>query len=116
MKRHRSIGTVVLVGAALALTAPAAQARPLGIVSAASSVGAGVAPAATVNLPPDRVDGLGSRRLPTVPTPTVVVRTAAKDSFNWTDAGIGAASGLGAGLLVLAATVARGRRREPLSA
>jgi hypothetical protein len=116
MKHHRSIGTVLVVGAALALTAPAAQARPVGILAAASSVGAGVAPAATASLPPDRADGLGSGRLPTVPTPTVVVRTTTNDSFNWTDAAIGAASGLGAGLLVLAATMARGRRREPLSA
>lgn len=86
---RRIIRPAVAAAAALAIAAPAAQARPF-----ADSVGA-AAPA---------------------PQPTVIVRTTTSGGFNWTDAGLGAASGLAAGIVALGGAMAvRGRRRVALS-
>jgi hypothetical protein len=132
---------VIAAAAVLAVAAPAAQARPFDgpAGNAAASVRAtngGVSPIVAslppdrvdrigsagasagepVALSPDRADGLGSARLPTVPQPTVVVRTTTSDAFNWTDATLGAASGLAAGIIAVGAAMAlRGRRRVALS-
>ncbi len=44
-----------------------------------------------VVLSPDRQDGLGSARLPTMLTPVVIVRTVSSRGFDWVDAVVGAA-------------------------
>jgi len=86
---RRIIRPVVAAAAVLAIAAPAAQARPF-----AGSVGAAT-PASQ---------------------PTVIVRTTTDAGFSWTDAGLGAASGLAAGIVALGGAVAvRGRRRMALS-
>ena len=86
---RRIIRPVVAAAAVLAIAAPAAQARPF-----IGSAGA-AAPASQ---------------------PTVIVRTTTDAGFSWTDAGLGAASGLAAGIVALGGAMAvRGRRRVALS-
>ena len=63
-----------------------------------------------VRLPPDRADGLGSARLPTMPTPVVLVRTVSSDEFDWLAALIGAAAAVVCGAFAAAARVVRARR------
>jgi hypothetical protein len=60
-----------------------------------------------VQLPPDRADGLGSARLPTMPTPVVLVRTVSNDEFDWVAALIGAAAAIVCGAFAAAARVVR---------
>lgn len=86
---RRIIRPVVAAAAVLAIAAPAAQARPF-----TGSVGA-AAPTSQ---------------------PTAIVHTTTDGGFNWTDAGLGAASGLAAGIVALGGAMAvRGRRRVALS-
>jgi hypothetical protein len=116
----RIIRPAIAAAAVLAVAAPAAQARPFDVSTGNAAAGVratnGAISPAVASLPPDRADGLGSSRLPTVPQPTVVVRTTTSDSFNWTDAALGAASGLVAAIVAVGAAMAlRGRRRVALS-
>jgi hypothetical protein len=60
-----------------------------------------------VVLPPDRQDGLGSARLPTMPTPVVIVRTVPGGGFAWVDAAVGAAAAIAFVLVAAAARLAR---------
>jgi hypothetical protein len=60
-----------------------------------------------VQLSPDRADGLGSARLPTMPTPIVIVRTEPGSGFDWLASGIGAAIAIAAVLVVVAARMVR---------
>jgi hypothetical protein len=60
-----------------------------------------------VQLSPDRADGLGSVRLPTMPTPVVFVRSVPSHSFEWLDAFIGSAVTAAFLLVVAAARIAR---------
>lgn len=60
-----------------------------------------------VQLPPDRADGLGSARLPTMPTPVVIVRRVPSQAFDWLDAFIGAAVAGAFVFVVVAARIAR---------
>jgi hypothetical protein len=138
----RIIRPAIAAAAVLAIAAPAAQARPFfgssgsgGGVQAgavritptplatlppdrADRIGDNSTQAAPVTPPPDRADGLGSARFPTEPQPTVVVRTTTSSSFSWTDAAVGAASGVViVALIGLGTAIAlRGRRRMALSA
>ena len=109
---------VIAAAAVLAVMAPAAQARPFAdSANAAAAVRAtnGAISPTIASLPPDRADGLGSTRLPTVPQPAVVVRTTSSGDFSWADAGLGAASGLAAGIIAVGGAMAvRGRRRLAL--
>jgi hypothetical protein len=122
-----AIGTAAM----LALMSSAAQARPLTFTSSsapssavvqlspdrADHIGA-LAPGTPTPLAPDRVDKIGTDQQPTPPTPPVtrvVVRTT-DGGFDWLDAAIGAGSALALVLVASAGLVARGRRREPLSA
>ena len=66
-------------------------------------------------LPPDRVDQIGTTQQPTPSTPTVIVQTTG-NSFDWLAAAIGAASVIVVMLLGAAALAARGRRHVTLSA
>jgi len=67
-------------------------------------------PNAPVQLPPDRADGLGSARLPTVPTPITVVRTVPTGGFDWLAAVSGAAIALALVLVAGAARLVRTHR------
>jgi hypothetical protein len=139
--KTRTLRLVAVAAGALALTAPAAQARPwvapggggnpsavlTNVTTPSTPVASlppdradriGVQPVVVtppVRLSPDRADGLGSARLPTVQTSTVIAGTSSR-SFDWGDAAVGAAAGLGAALVAVAAMAARGRRRVPLQA
>jgi hypothetical protein len=112
--RINSLAAVVIATAAIAMatTAPAALADP----PTANPQGAAVAgPKAaddgrSVALPPDRADGLGSARLPTMPTPVVIVRSESTRGFDWMDAGIGAVVALAGVLVLAAARLARAER------
>lgn len=87
----RVFRTVIAATAVLAIAAPAAQARPFAAATDA---------AATT----------------TVRQPAVIVRTTTTTAFNWTDAGVGAVSGLAAGVIAAGGAMAvRGRRRVALS-
>jgi hypothetical protein len=70
-------------------------------------------PVSLVTLPPDRVDGLGAMRLPTEPTPLVILRTSARSEFDWTAAALGAATV--AILAVGAAATRAGRSRRTIT-
>ena len=124
----RTIRLAIGTAAILVLMSQAAQARPLGYSGTyhpsstvvtlspdrADHIGA-VAPVTPTPLAPDRVDKIGTDQQPIPPVTRVVVRTT-NGGFDWTDAAIGAGSVLTLVLIASAAMVARGRRREPLSA
>lgn len=124
----RTIRLAIGTAAMLALMSQAAQARPLGYTGTyrtsssvvqlspdrADHIGA-VVPVTPTSLAPDRVDKIGTDQQPTPPVTNVVVRTT-NGGFDWIDAAIGAGSVLTLVLIGSAALVARGRRREPLSA
>jgi len=57
--------------------------------------------------PPDRADGLGSARLPTMPTPVYVVRTVPDQSYDWMAAVSGAAAAMALVLIAAAARLVR---------
>jgi len=69
-----------------------------------------LAPDAPPQLPPDRVDGLGSARLPTVPTPITVVRTVPAGGYDWLAAVSGAAIAMALVLIAGAARLVRTHR------
>lgn len=124
----RTIRLAIGTAALLALMSSAAQARPLTLTSSsapttpvvqlspdrADHIGA-VASVTPTPLAPDRVDKIGTDQQPTPPVTRVIVRTT-DGGFDWVDAAIGAGSALALVLVASAALVARGRRREPLSA
>jgi hypothetical protein len=124
----RTIRLAIGTAAILVLMSQAAQARPLGYSGTyrpsstvvtlspdrADHIGA-VAPVTPTPLAPDRVDKIGTDQQPIPPVTRVVVRTT-NGGFDWIDAAIGAGSVLTLVLIASAAMVARGRRREPLSA
>ena len=124
----RTIRLAIGTAAMLALMSSAAQARPLTFTSSsapstpvvqlspdrADHIGA-VASVTPTPLAPDRVDKIGTDQQPTPPVTRVIVRTT-DGGFDWIDAAIGAGSALALVLVASAALVARGRRREPLSA
>jgi len=66
-----------------------------------------------VQLPPDRADGLGSARLPTMPTPVVMVRTVTDRSLDWWAVVGGIALG---GAVVLITAAARLVQRQRVAA
>lgn len=66
-----------------------------------------------VALPPDRADGLGSARLPTMPAPVVIVRSESVGGFDWLDASIGAAVAMACVLVIAAARLTRADRPLP---
>jgi hypothetical protein len=69
------------------------------------------APGSTrVQLPPDRADGLGTARLPTMPTPVVMVRTVPDNRFDWMAAVSGAAVAVALVLVTGAARLVRAHR------
>lgn len=107
---NQAVSRLAALAMVWALVAPAvAQADAVLPPDRADRIGA--APiTAPVQLAPDRVDGLGSRRLPYVPVPTVIVRTTGTSGFSWADAAVGAASAAAVSLLAAAAIVARRRR------
>ena len=100
-------------GVSRARTAPSSTVVTLS-PDRADHIGA-VAPVTPTPLAPDRVDKIGTDQQPIPPVTRVVVRTT-NGGFDWTDAAIGAGSVLTLVLIASAAMVARGRRREPLSA
>lgn len=109
----RLIAVVIAIAAmAMAAAAPAALADP----PTANPEGAAVAgPKAAndgrwVSLPADRADGLGSARLPTMPTPVIIVRTQPETGFDWMDASIGAVVALAGVLVIAGARLARPER------
>jgi hypothetical protein len=114
IKRLIAVG-IVTVGMVMAAAVPAALADP----PTANPQGGTVAgPKATndgrwVSLPPDRADGLGSARLPTMPAPVVIVRSEPARGFDWIDASIGAAVALAGVLVIAAARLARAERPLP---
>ena len=124
----RTIRLAIGTAALLALMSSAAQARPLTLTTSsapttpvvqlspdrADHIGA-VASVTPTPLAPDRVDKIGTDQQPTPPVTRVIVRTT-DGGFDWVDAAIGAGSALALVLVASAALVARGRRREPLSA
>ena len=137
----RTFRLAFATGAALALMASAAQAKPLetpgGPVheSTNSVVRMGTyMPVAPINpsvpdrvdrigaatlitqsaLPPDRADKIGTAQQPTLSTPTVTVQTSG-NGFDWLAAAIGAGSVLAVALVAAATLTARGRRRMALS-
>ena len=82
----RTVRCITIASAALALTAPAAQARVAGFASTGAQTHV-----SQVQLPPDRVDRIGSGRGQTaLQAPTVETRTTGT-GFDWGDASIGAA-------------------------
>jgi hypothetical protein len=115
--RTRRLAAVGIATAAMvtAASAPAALADP----PTANPQGATVAGAKAANdgrwvaLPPDRADGLGSARLPTMPSPVVIVRSQPVRGFDWMDATIGAAVAIAAVLVIAAARLARPDRPLP---
>jgi len=125
----RTIRLAIGTAAMLALMSSAAQARPLTFTSSTAAPSSavvqlspdradhiGAAPAVTpTRLAPDRVDKIGTDQQPTPPVTRVIVRTT-NGGFDWISAAIGAGSALALVLIASAALVARGRRREPLSA
>ena len=124
----RTIRLAIGTAAMLALMSSAAQARPLTFTSSSApstpvvqlspdrADHIGAAPTVTPTpLARDRVDKIGTDQQPTPPVTTVIVRTT-NGGFDWLDAAIGAGSALALVLVASAALVARGRRREPLSA
>ena len=124
----RTIRLAIGTAAMLALMSSAAQARPLTFTNSsapttpvvalspdrADHIGA-LTPVTPTPLAPDRVDKIGTDQQPTPPVTRVIVRTT-DGGFDWLDAAIGAGSALALVLIASAALVARGRRREPLSA
>jgi hypothetical protein len=133
----RTFRLAFATGAALALMATAAQAKPLALsggpahASTSSVVRMGTyTPVAPINpsvpdrvdriggatqitqsqLPPDRVDQLGTAQGPTLSTPTVIATTSGS-GFDWVAAAIGAGSSLAFVLIAAAGLAARGRRR-----
>ena len=76
----------------------------------ADRIGAAAQDAPRVQLPPDRADGLGTARLPTMPTPVVMVRTVYAHRFDWLAALVGAAMMMALVLATGAALVARAHR------
>jgi hypothetical protein len=122
----RILRLVAVSAAVLAVTASVAQAKPIepvGLSSQQSVVGATngypgtYRPVVTnVQAPPDRGDLVGTTSQATnlfpVTTPVVVHTTS--DSFDWLDAGIGAATAMALMLIGVAAIGLRGRRRMAL--
>jgi hypothetical protein len=70
-------------------------------------IGVNAPDAAPVQLSPDRADGLGSARLPTMPTPVYMVRTVSDHSYDWMAAVSGAAAAVALVLIAAAARLVR---------
>jgi hypothetical protein len=123
LRRRRFTGWIVLGLATAALTAPAAQAddwfrtSPADNGSAqvirpddrAGARGPGAENYLAHGLRPD--DRAGVRGIPNVSNDPAVVRVKI-DEFSWSDAGIGAASGLGFALLAGASVIVLRRGRQ----
>jgi hypothetical protein len=121
----RILRLVAVSAAVLAVTATVAQAKPSEPVGFSNhSVAGGTngysgtyRPVVTnVQLPPDRGDRVGTTSQATniFPVTTPVVVHTKSDSFDWLDAGIGAATATSLMLIGVAAFGLRGRRRMAL--
>jgi hypothetical protein len=118
----RTSRVILLAGAALAIAAPTASAKPFA-GSGSSATNSGQAyqgtyrpSAGNVNLAPDRGDRVGTIAQATGihPLQATVKTVAASDSFDWTDAAIGAGSVSALVLIGAGALGLRGRRRMAL--
>ena len=117
------ITRVILVSAAaLALVVPAASAKPLALgpspLAASSQAYHGTYRPVTTNVQaaPDVQDRVGTVNQVTGihPLPVATTTTVSSDSFDWTDAAIGAGFAAAAGLIGAGALGFRGRRRMAL--
>ncbi len=118
----RTTRVVLVAAAALAVAAPTASAKPIGprttpaVTSTAGYQGSYRPDTASIALPPDRVDRIGTLGGAVTSHPVVVsTRTArGSSSFDWTAAAIGAGSVASAVLIGAGAVGLRGRRRMAL--
>jgi hypothetical protein len=118
----RSIRAILVAATALAIAAPAASAKPFVAPTRPSvSTGAGYQgtyrPLSTnIQAAPDVVDRVGTVDQATGihPLPVATRVTISSNTFDWTDAAIGAGSVLSLGLIGAGALGLRGRRRMAL--
>lgn len=117
----RTSRAILVAAAALAIAAPVASAKPIGLVQPGASTsqayqGTYRPLAANVQVPPDRQDRVGTLAQATNihPVRVAATTTVTKSSFDWTAATIGAGFILAIVLVGAGVIGLRGRRRMAL--